>query len=263
MRHGIAAGVATALACTVCVASATSAAARPSAGQPLSRSFATKPVTGKKQIRTHQSFSTNWSGYAVFNDTFNHVTGTWTEPTANCSGFKGKKLTVASFFAGIDGYNSSTVEQTGVDAICVGKTALYQPWYEFYPARSVTIPHTVNPGDTLTADVSVSGGFVTTTLTDAGNWTYSAQTPAAGLALSSAEWITESPAKQLTNFRTVNFSSASASDTGGTTAGIDNGPWSFDAITLVSKNGRIVRAQPGSLSTNGAASSFDDVWEHF
>jgi hypothetical protein len=239
-----------------------SAVARPAAGGPLNGSYVTKPVTGKKRIRTHQSFSTNWSGYAAFGDTFKHVTGTWTQPTAGCSGIKGKKLTVASFWSGLDGYNSSTVEQTGVDAICVGKTSLYQPWYEFYPARSVTIPHTVNPGDLLTADVSVSGGVVTTTLTDSGHWTYSAQTPAAGLALSSAEWIAEAPTNLLTNFGTVHFDSATATDTGGTTAGIDNGPWSYDAITLVNRNGRIVRAQPGSLSTSGNASSFDDVWLH-
>lgn len=227
------------------------------AGPPSAR-----PVAGKQRIRPHQSLSTNWSGYAAFGDTFKHVTGTWTEPTANCSGLKRGKVTVAAFWAGIDGYTSSTVEQTGVDAICVGKTAEYQPWYEFYPARSFSIPDTVSPGDKLTADVSVSGGVVTTTLTDAGHWSYSAQTSAAGLALSSADWIAEAPTSKLTNFGTVHFSSASATDTAGTTDGIDNGPWSYDSITLVSRNGRIVRAQPENLSTSGSASSFDDVWEH-
>jgi hypothetical protein len=173
-------------------------------------------------------------------------------------------VTVAAFWAGIDGYNSSTVEQTGVDAICVGNTAEYQPWYEFYPARTVSIPHTVNPNDTLTADVSVSGGFVTTTLSDVGHWTYSSPpTSAAGMALSSADWIAEAPSSLLTNFGTVHFSSASATDSAGNTGGIDNSSdWNDDAITLVSRNGRIIRAQPKNLSTSGNTSSFDDIWEH-
>ena len=250
MKRRIGAGLAAALACALC-------------GGAPSSAIAAGPVTGKQRVRPHQSFSTNWSGYAAFGDTFNHVTGTFTVPTADCSGVKGKKLTIASFFAGIDGFTSSTVEQTGVDVICVGKTAFYRPWFEFFPARSVTISKAVNSGDTLTADVSVSGGVVTTTLTDSGHWTSTGQTSAAGLALSSAEWIGESPASQLTNFGTAHFTSASATDTGGTTAGIDNGPWNFDSITLISHSGRVVRAQPQNLSTSGDASSFDDVWLHF
>jgi Peptidase A4 family len=255
-------GVGAALACAVCSAFAGSAVARPAAAGPFEASHASKPITGKQRIRTHQSFSTNWSGYAAFGDTFNHVTGTWTQPSADCSAVKGRRLTVAAFWAGLDGDTSSTVEQTGVDTICLGKTAFYQPWYEFFPARSITIPHTVSPGDTMTADVSVSGGVVTTTLSDSGHWTFSAETSAAGLALSSAEWIAEAPTSLLTNFGAVHFGSATATDTGGTTAGIDNGPWNFDAITLVNRNGRIVRAQPGSLTTSGNVSSFDDIWLH-
>jgi Peptidase A4 family len=253
MKRRIVTGIATVLACGL-FGVASASAAGPASG---------RPITGKTRIRPHQSLSTNWSGYAAFDDTFTHVTGTWTEPTANCAGVKGQKETVAAFWAGLDGYTSSSVEQTGVDTICVGKTAYYLPWYEFYPARSVSIPETVNPGDTLTSDVSVSGGVVTTTLTDAGHWTYSAQTSAAGLPLSSAEWIAEAPTNLLTDFGTVHFSSASATDAAGHTGGIADGSWSDDAITMVSRNGRTVRAQPENLSTSGGASSFDDVWEHF
>src|SRR5690242_2672875 len=65
------------------------------------------------------STSTNWSGYATFNSgtTFTDVQGSWTQPTATCSS---KKKTYSSFWVGIDGYNSGTVEQTGTSADCKG-----------------------------------------------------------------------------------------------------------------------------------------------
>ena len=248
-RLVVASGVG-ALACVCLAAASGSAMARPSEGK-----LVAGPISGKQHVHVHQSNSTNWSGYAAYGDTFKHVTGTWVQPTADCSGVKGRRETIASFWAGLDGYTSSTVEQTGVDAICVGATAHYVPWYEFYPAPAVTIPHTVSPGDTLTADVSVSGGTVTTTLTDSSGWSYQGQASAAGLALNSAEWITEAPAHLLTNFGTVHFASASATDSVGTADGIDHGPWSYDGIILVSHNGRTMRAQPENLSTSGRASS--------
>lgn len=271
MRQPVGAGLVLGVACLALAAGTAIArpSARSSAASSSQRGIAAGPISGKQRIRTHQSYSTNWSGYAAVGDTFTNVTGTWTEPTASCSGVKGHKVTYATFFAGLDGYMSPTVEQTGVDAICLGSTAYYHPWYEFYPAASVTIPCVVQAGDTLTSDVSVSGGTVTTSLADAtrscdgtagGSWTSGGQTSSTGLELDSAEWITEAVAHTLTNFTSVHFSSASATDTAGTTDGIDNGPWGYDEIILVSHNGRVMRAEPQNLSTSGTASAFDDVW---
>src|ERR1700721_1083408 len=63
--------------------------------------------------------STNWSGYAAASGT--------------CSG----SAKYSSFWVGLDGYNSSTVEQTGSEVDCSGSTPEYYSWYEMYPAYPV------------------------------------------------------------------------------------------------------------------------------
>jgi Peptidase A4 family len=236
------------------------AAASASAAAGSGRAHARAPIAGKHRVARHLVYSTNWSGYAAHDDTFKSATGRWMQPAADCSAVKGQKETVASFFVGLDGFDSGTVEQTGVDAICIGKTAIYQPWYEFYPARSFNIAHTVQPGDTLTSSVSQNGSTVTVTLSDERQgWSESHSQSAAGLAFSSAEWIAEAPTQQLTNFGSVHFGSASATDAANHTGGINDSHWSNDAIAMVTRNGRTVRATPQNLAANG--SSFDDLWQ--
>jgi Peptidase A4 family len=198
----------------------------------------TGPIQGKLHTGRGTTSSTNWSGYSAYGATFTDVKGTWVQPTADCSGLKGKKTTIAAFWVGLDGYVSNTVEQTGTDADCVGTTPVYAAWYEFYPASPVFGGDTPKPGDTLTAEVSVAGGTVTTTLHDSNQgWTLTATAPAARLAFSSAEWIAEKPAHLLTAFGTVGFSSATASTAAVSDGAIDNPAWSSDAVTLVDHNG--------------------------
>ena len=216
------------------------------------------PIAGKQRTGRHQVASTNWSGYVARENTFNRASGSWQMPTANCNGVKGQKETVATFFIGLDGFDSGTVEQTGVDAICIGKTAFYEPWYEFYPAAAVFSDDAVSPGDTLTATVSHTGSTVTTTLHDQQQgWTLTSPAQSAsGLAFNSADWIMESPAHALTNFGSVTFSSASARDTANHTGTISDSAWSHEEIIMV--KGRKVIAQPGDLSPTG--DSFSVQW---
>ncbi len=63
--------------------------------------------------------STNWSGYAVTgaNGTYKSVSANWTEPTATCTSSRSDLY--ASFWVGLDGYSSNSVEQTGTDSDCV------------------------------------------------------------------------------------------------------------------------------------------------
>ena len=90
-----------------------------------------------------QAQSTNWSGYAGTTGTYTSVSASWTEPTGTCS--RGDQY--SSFWVGLDGYNSSSVEQTGSEVDCVGRTARYYAWYEMYPSASVTYSNTVaGPG---------------------------------------------------------------------------------------------------------------------
>ena len=227
------------------------------------------------------STSTNWSGYAVTGGTFTDVKGSWTQPAANCSsataspvhgkgnghgngngGGSGKsQSSYSSFWVGLDGYSSSTVEQTGTDADCSGTTPVYYGWYEFYPAFPINFSNPVSPGDTINAEVSVSGGTVTITLQDASQgWTQRATQSSAGYALSSAEWVAEAPSSgqvlPLANFGTVNFSNASA--TSGSKKGSISA-FTYDPMTMVTSSGQ-TKAAPSGLGSGG--SSFSVTWFH-
>jgi hypothetical protein len=227
------------------------------------------------------STSTNWSGYAVTGTTFTDVKGSWIQPAANCSsttasptngkgngnghgngGGAGKsQSTYSSFWVGLDGYSSGTVEQTGTDADCSGTTPVYYGWYEFYPAFPINFSNPVAPGDTINAEVSVSGGTVTITLQDATQgWTQQASQSSAGYALSSAEWVAEAPSSgkvlPLANFGTVDFSNASATG-GGKTGSIS--AFTYDPMTMVTSSGQ-TKAQPSGLNNRGSA--FSVTWFH-
>jgi hypothetical protein len=207
------------------------------------------------------STSLNWSGYASFGSTFTDAKGSWTQPAATCNG----KSTYSSFWVGLDGYASSTVEQLGTEADCSHGKPVYYAWWEMFPNVSHTISFfTVTPGVTYTAEVQSAGGDdFTLTLSGGGNSPFTLTTPL-GLdpALSSAEWIAEAPsvcAKScrelpLTDFGTVTFSGASADG-----AAIDNSGWSFDPLTMVTSGGS-VKAAPGNLDPTG--SSFSVTWQH-
>lgn len=207
------------------------------------------------------STSLNWSGYASINSTFNDVKSSWTQPAATCNG----KSTYSSFWLGLDGYSSSTVEQVGTEADCSKGKPVYYAWWELFPAPSHLINFfTVTPGVTYTAEVqaNTTSGNVTLTLSGGGNQPESLTIGSAGASFSSAEWIAEAPSMcaktcrelALTNFGTVDFSGASANG-----SAIDNSAWSFDPLTMVTDNGT-VKAAPSSLDPTG--SSFSITWHH-
>jgi hypothetical protein len=249
----------------------------------VAASAAASPVSHGPRIKgTTNSTSLNWSGYAVTGATpFTDVKGSWIQPAADCSsttattkgngngnghghggGGGGQSSNAySSFWVGLDGYSSNTVEQTGTDADCSGTTPVYYGWYEFYPAFPVNFSDPVSPGDAISAEVSVSGGTVTITLQDATKgWTEHASHANSGYALSSAEWIAEAPSSgkvlPLANFGTVTFSGASATG-GGKTGSI--GSFTSDPLTMVTSSGQ-TKAAPSSLS--GGGSGFSVTWFH-
>ncbi|HEY7144814.1 MAG TPA: G1 family glutamic endopeptidase [Streptosporangiaceae bacterium] len=159
--------------------------------------------------------STNWSGYASSgaNGHYTKVSGAWTEPTGTCT--SGSKY--SSFWVGLDGYNSGSVEQTGTDVDCSGRTPVYYGWYEMYPAFPVNFSNTVHAGDHFTASVTFSGtNTFTLVLKDTTQgWTKTETKNQSGLARSSAECIVEAPSSEsgvlpLANFGTLNFTSCLA-----------------------------------------------------
>src|SRR5260370_39342603 len=115
---------------------------------------AASPQGGQAAFATQTTVtSTNWSGYAATGSRgqFAGVSSSWTEPAAKCTGFGHQ---YSAFWVGLDGYSSSTVEQTGSEADCAGRTAEYSAWYEMYPAYPVYFSNRVLPGDNFTGSVA-------------------------------------------------------------------------------------------------------------
>jgi peptidase A4-like protein len=169
--------------------------------------------------------SSNWSGYAATSSTnqFTSVSSSWVQPTGTCT--SGDQY--AAFWAGLDGYSSSTVEQTGSEVDCVGRTAHYYGWYEMYPGASSDYSDPVSPGDHFSASVTYTGSnqFVLVLSDTTKGWTQTQTQTLAGAARSSAEVIAEAPCctarggiLPLTNFGTVNFTGATAATTAKPTA---------------------------------------------
>jgi len=199
--------------------------------------------------------STNWSGYAVTgaNGAFHSVSASWTEPTATCSS---RRAQYASFWVGLDGYNSNSVEQTGTDSDCSGRTPQYYGWYEMYPAFPVNFSNTVRPGDAMSASVTFSGTETyTLVLHDATqNWTQTITQNQTGLDRSSAEVITEAPSSNsgvlpLADFNTVSYSTSSAN-------GTSLGGQSPIAITMINNSG----ADKDSTSSISSGGAFSNTW---
>jgi hypothetical protein len=199
------------------------------------------------------STSTNWSGYAVTGGRYTTVSASWTEPTATCSG-----TAYSSFWVGLDGDTSGTVEQTGTDADCSGSTPQYYAWYEMYPKFPVNLSGTVRPGDHLSASVTTNGsGSFTLTISDSTQgWTNTTNARLKSAKLASAEVIAEAPSGSggvlpLANFGTVSFSGSTVNG-----AVLTSSTPGIDEITM--QSGSTVKAQPGSIS-NGA---FSVTWKH-
>jgi hypothetical protein len=204
-------------------------------------------------LRITNSTSTNWSGYAVTGSKFTSVSSSWTEPTATCSA-----TAYSSFWVGLDGDTSNTVEQTGTDADCSGRTPQYYAWYEMYPKYPVNLSGAVHPGDKLTASVTTNGsGSFTLTIADSTQkWTFSTSQKLKSAKLASAEVIAEAPSSSrgvlpLANFGTVSFTGASANG-----ALLTSSTPHIDPITM--QSGSTVKAQPSSIGSG----AFSVAWKH-
>jgi hypothetical protein len=216
--------------------------------------------------------SENWSGYAVTGSSFTRANGSWIVPTVNCSATPN---TYSSFWVGLDGYSSSTVEQTGTDSDCNGKSPSYYAWYEFYPQGLIEIPIPVSPGNHMSAEVSYANSEFTITITNQSTGkTYTKSATVSKAVRSSAEWIAEAPCctngggiLPLSDFSTVSF--------GADYSGVSMTNYAIDAatsvataikgfsqnvqqITMVSSKGA-TESVPSSLTADGT--SFTVAWK--
>ena len=199
--------------------------------------------------------STNWSGYAADSGTYTSVSASWVQPTGTCT----SATRYSSFWVGLDGYNSSTVEQTGTDTDCVHGKPQYYGWYEMYPANSYSFGNTVKPGDHITASVVYEGSneFKLTLADTTQNWSVSTTQALAGAARSSAEVIIEAPCctrsggiLPLADFGTVNVSNSVAD-------GSPIGNLSPTQIIMVDSSG----LDKDTVSSLSSSENFSATWE--
>jgi Peptidase A4 family len=223
------------------------------AGTSSARNVAQGPRMTAPNHKIGQSTSSNWSGYSAINGRYTSVSANWTQPAASCT----SQTTYSSFWVGLDGDGSSTVEQTGTSADCSGGSPRYYAWYEMYPKFPVNLSIAIRPGDSITASVTTDGkGRFTLTIHDnttGGNFVTTQMLKRAKLA--SAEAIAEAPSSSggvlpLTNFGTASFSAV-------TVNGAAIGTFNPDRIDMVS--GGVTKAQTSALS---GGTSFSVAWKH-
>jgi hypothetical protein len=213
-------------------------------------------VTNGSVVRVLTGTSTNWSGYDSTLGGFTSVSASWTEPAVIC----GAGASYSSFWVGIDGDGSSTVEQTGSEADCAGGAGKYYSWYEMFPTAPHNFTSPVSPGDAFTASVTASGTTFTLQISDTTRgWTHTITRSRSSAKRHSAEIIAEAPTvcsiscrvAPLADFGTVSFTSATAN-------GTPIGSLSPNEIVMTTPPGT-VKAQPSALSSG---QNFSITWVH-
>jgi hypothetical protein len=142
-----------------------------------------------------------WSGYAVTASApYISASGTFQVPSVTYDGLASTTEYVSQW-VGIGGYGDSTLIQLGsMEYAATSNTASYLVWYELYPAGAVGVPHSVKPGDIITASLECTAACSPSSVqtwqlslvdhTAGWTWTQSFQYQS---SMASAEWITEAP----------------------------------------------------------------------
>ncbi|GIG61960.1 hypothetical protein Lfu02_63320 [Longispora fulva] len=202
--------------------------------------------------QTHHLHSDEiWGGYTAYGQTFTSISATWNIPALDCSANRG----IASPWVGLDGWDSSTVEQIGIDFDCTSGRAQYKPWVEMYPQDSIYFTNTVRAGDSMTGSVHDDGGhWYTLTLADSTQgWTKTFRKYLANAGSVNAEAIMEpiggGNVPKLARFDALRFSDV-------TVDGHPIGDYSTHRSSVT--RGTTVLATTGSLSGGG----FPITWQH-
>ena len=220
------------------------------------------PPTHLPHLTPHAVVSSrNWSGYAAVAKSgvrLRYVAANFTVPSVNCaaSTLGSSGFAYASNWAGIDGFSSSTVEQTGVDSFCdTSGTAQYDAWYEMFPLNPVVFSG-VNPGDAIAVSVYFNGTVYSLTLTDltTGGKVQTSQPCPQGSTCrnSSAEIITEDPGNaeptvDLADFGMANITGAAVTSVSGTRGTLAaNSLWTSTEIVMKDASKKAM-AQPSAL----------------
>src|SRR5215470_6007383 len=114
----------------------------------------TRHAHAVKNVTATGSF--NWSGYAdtaTKHQTFTKVSGSWTAPSVTCNA----EDQITTNWVGLDGFNSSTVEQLGTVSWCFQGKPIYFTWFAMFPHGATGVGQSLAPGDKIAASVTRSG----------------------------------------------------------------------------------------------------------
>jgi hypothetical protein len=209
-----------------------------------------------------KSTAPGWAGYIVraAGRAFTEVRGSWREPQVVCN----RPQSSAAFWVGIGGAerDSSALEQIGTSADC-SSSALpsHSAWYELVPAAPIDIPIVIEPGDLVSARLSLRGLAAHVELRNRSTGASFATTDlASSVETGSAEWIAEAPAACLTpdctplplaDFARVTFTQTWAS-AGAPLSSIATRAWAAQAVTM-RPPGRALSVVPTQLSRDSAS----------
>jgi hypothetical protein len=201
------------------------------------------------------STSSNWAGYAVTGSRYTSVSASWVQPAVNCSV---TPTGWSSFWVGLDGDTTNTVEQTGTEADCSSGKAVYSAWYEMYPKYPVNYSNPVAPGDHFSSYVTTDGrgGFTLYLADTTRGWSHTTSARLKSAKLGSAEAIAEAPSSSggvlpLADFGTAGFSSMTANG-----ATVTSSTPGLDQINMAS--GSTTKATTSSIS----GGNFSVTWKH-
>jgi hypothetical protein len=202
----------------------------------------------------------SWSGYAIKSadlgsptppTAFTAVSAMWTQPAVTCPLDNAK----VSFWVGIDGDGTRTVEQAGTLVTCsaTNQPPVYQAFWEMYDANGGSHgaePFNVSPGDVIQASASYVGGvsylLEVTDLTSGASFS-TTQSCNANIVCKrgTAEWIVERPGSgsfPLADYGTVEFVNALETHSGPTPARVEINM--VDVSTTLSACGLIASGRP-------------------
>jgi Peptidase A4 family len=200
--------------------------------------------------------STNWAGYAAARPrgSFRFVQATFFVPYVDCTTTMNA---FSSHWVGLDGLDSRTVEQLGVEAGCSGPHPQYYAWYEMYPGNEAAV-FFVRPGNSIVASAYYNRRTAMFVLklndtTTGQHFTRSLKCPVSLCARSSAQVISESPsdssgqALPLADYRAASFSDITVTDSRGHRGRLNSRWWNTYQIIQVGSTSGSVAGQPTSL----------------
>jgi hypothetical protein len=265
-------------------AAATAAGARPGTTNPSVHTWGDMHLSTVQLPRTHLPhprlvhsvlLSGNWSGWAVERKAAyqtQYITATFNVPSVNCAnsviGTSG--ISDDAEWAGLDGLNSNTVEQDGVDGYCTSTTGAptYYAWYEMYPLAPVAFTGSVSPGDAIQVIVRYLGGgvfnLILNDLTQHAGFNVNQSCPSGSTCLkSSAEVITEDPggavpAVDLPDYGMENFTNARTAFGSHSGSLLTSTYWTGGIEIVMEDPSAHVMAQPSTLFGGQA---FSTIWK--